>query len=82
MVHGISTISTPLSLILIVKLLKCTTEDFLLYIFKGVLQAFKEEFSNSVVSVGDRERREINQPVDVLLAPPGTLMSMLYRSKL
>ena len=79
---GISTISTPLSLILIVKLLICTTEVFSLYIFKGVLQAFKEEFSISVVSVGDRERREINQPVDVLLAPPGTLMSMLYRSKL
>ena len=32
--------------------------------------------------MGDRERREINQPVDVLLAPPGTLMSMLYRSKM
>ena len=69
-------------MILIVKLLIYTTEEFLLYIFKGVLQAFKEEFSISVVSVGDRERREINQAVDVLLAPPGTLMSMLYRSKL
>ena len=79
--HGILTISTPLSLILIVKLLICTTEVFSLYIFKGVLQALKEEFSISVVSVGDRERREINQAVDVLLAPPGTLMSMLYRSK-